>query len=394
MNVLHILQSVSPEQGGPIEALVSSDRAWRKEGHAREIVSLDVPGDPWVETCPLSVRAMGSARMRRWAKRVPALRYGYAPRLAPWLRTHAGRFDAVVVNGLWNYTAFAARRVLPGLSTPYFVFTHGMLDPWFRTAYPSKHMVKQLVWLLCEGPLLHGAAAVLFTNEAERKAAHGAFWPYRFPGVVTSYGTADPPPATAAQDLAFRVTVPSLGARYLLFLGRLHEKKGCDLLIEAFARCAQRHPGLDLVMAGPDSNGLRSELEALAVRRGLHSRVHWPGLLSGDAKWGALRGCEAFVLPSHGENFGVAVVEAMACGRPVLISDRVGVAGDVVKRGAGLVGPDTVEGTAALLARFLALPQAGRATMAHHARRCFEDVFDVERLAAESAAVLAGRGRP
>ena len=391
MNILHVMQSVSPEQGGPIEALISSEPAWSRQGHIREIVSLDLPDDPWVRACPIPTHGMGSARTRRWARQLPPLRYGFAPRLAPWLRAHAGRFDAVIVNGLWNYANLAARRILPGLPVPYFVFTHGMLDPWFRKAHPLKHLAKQVVWLMCEGPLLHRAAGVLFTNDGERAAARGAFWPYRFPGLVTRYGIADPPSATARQIGAFRATVPALRGPYLLFLGRLHEKKGCDLLIEAFARCAGFRPDLDIVMAGPDTHGLRCALQTLAGRLGVADRVHWPGLLGGDAKWGALRGCDAFVLASHGENFGVAVVEALACGRPVLVSDKVGVAGDVEQQGAGFVAADTVDGTQAMLSRFLELTEAERATVARNGRRCFKACFDVERIAAESAAMLAGR---
>ncbi len=98
-------------------------------------------------------------------------------------------------------------------------------------------------------------------------------------------------------------------------------------------------------------------------------------MLTGDAKWGALRGCEAFVLPSHGENFGVAVVEAMACGRPVIISDRVNIGSIVAAAGAGLVGPDTACGTERLLVDYLGLPLTDRIEMGRNARRCYEDAL-------------------
>lgn len=390
MKVLHLIPSVHPAYGGPIEALIRSDGAWRRLGHTREIASLDLPGDPWTAACPIRTHPLGCALVRRWKGRVPFLRYGFAPRLVPWLRAHVDRFDAVVVHGLWAYADLAARRVLPRSGVPYFVFTHGMLDPWFKRAYPLKHVAKRLVWPLAEGPLLRAARAVLLTSEDEGSVADPTFGLDRFTTAIAGYGVADPPPASGGQQKAFQRRVPELRGPYLLFLGRLHEKKGCDLLIQAFASLAGRHPDLDLVIAGPDPGGLRPGLAALAADLGIGHCLHWPGMLTGDEKWGALRGCTAFALPSHGENFGMAVAEAMACGRPVLISDRVNIASIIVRSGAGLAAPDTVAGTGDLLGRFLALSGQERNAMGAAARRCYEDAFDIDRVMGRTAGVLAG----
>lgn len=389
MKILHVIQSVNPETGGPIEALVRSDATWRRYGHRREIVSLDLPDDPWTQTCPIITHALGSAFVRRWTPHLPLLRYGFAPRLIPWLRRHASDYDAIVVNGLWNYTDFAARLVLPFQRKPYFVFTHGMLDPWFRKNYPAKHIAKQLVWLISEGPLLHAAKAVMFTCEGERSSARGSFRPYRLAEHVAGYGTADPPARTAEQDAAFREAAPALPSRYLLFLGRLHEKKGCDLLVEAFAAIASRESDLDLAIAGPDTAGWRQKLEAQAAAAGVAQRLHWCGMLHGEAKWGALHGCDAFVLPSHGENFGVAVAEALACSKPVLLSDKVNIATDIEAQGGGIVAPDTLVGTIELLQRYVSLSPARRIEMGRRARSCFEEHFDIDKAALNAMALFS-----
>ena len=389
MKILHIIRSVDPTQGGPVEALVAAEEAWRRLGHSREVVSLDLPDDPWVVQCPIRTHALGSAAVRRWTPHLPWLRYGLTPRLVPWLRQEGRRFDVIVVNGLWNFTDFAARRVLPSLGRPYFLFTHGMLDPWFRQAHPAKHWGKQLVWWLSEGPLAAHAHAVLFTSHGERTAAQGAFWPYRFATAIVDYGTAAPPPASADLTAAFRAAVPGVRRPYLLFLGRLHPKKGCDLLIRAYARLTARAEAPDLVIAGPDAGGWRQQLGGLAAAMGVAQHVHWPGMLKGDAKWGAFYGCEAFVLPSHGENFGVAVVEAMACGRPVLISDRVNIAPTIVEAQAGLVASDTVEGTLQVLTRFFALDDADRDAMGRRGRACFASQFEIEQVVHRTADLYA-----
>jgi glycosyltransferase involved in cell wall biosynthesis len=389
LNLLHIIASVSEDYGGPIEALVQADAVGRRLGHRRTIASLDAPGDPWLKRCPIDTVPLGSAAVRRCRRALPWLRYGFTPHLVPWLHRNVGRYDRVVVHGLWNYTTLAARQVLPRGPTPYFVFPHGMLDPWFRAAHPLKHRCKQMTWQVAEGPLLRGARAVLFTSEAERRGAHGMFQPYGLRAVVAGYGTGDAPPATALQSARFAATVPGLGGRpYILFLGRLHPKKGCDLLLRAFAAERHRLPDHHLVLAGPDENGWRTRLEDLGRELDISDRIHWPGMLRQDAKWGAFHRCAAFVLPSHGENFGVAVAEALACGKPVLISDKVAIA-DVVRRdGAGLVEPDTDLGTAALLARFAGLSPAERARMGARARDCFLDTYSADTVAERTLAIL------
>ena len=165
-------------------------------------------------------------------------RFGYSPLLEPWLKANAHNYHCIIVNGIWDFAAVGAARVLPGLGMPYFVFTHGMLDPWFRRRYRLKHIRKQLFWLFFQGPLLHGARRVFFTTEEERVLARNAFLGFNdYRGEVVGYGTADVGGDKAAQIRAFRASMPALGERpYLLFLSRIHLKKGCDLLVKAFAK--------------------------------------------------------------------------------------------------------------------------------------------------------------
>jgi glycosyltransferase involved in cell wall biosynthesis len=380
MKILHIISGVNPEGGGPIEGIKAQAEVWRSLGHLREVVSLDAPDDPWIQAFPLRVYPLGisSSVYKHLGQLIPWLRYSYSPHLRPWLREHIEDYDVIIVNGLWNYATLAAARELKRSGRQYFVYCHGQLDPWFRKRFPIKNFFKQISWWLVEGPLLNGATAVFFTTDYERILARKSFWPYRVREQVVGYGTADPPDEPKKQIAAFRAAIPELGTRrFLLFLSRIHLKKGCDILIRAFARIARAHPDLDLVIAGPDQSGLRAKLEEIVSSENLSERVHWPGMLTGDAKWGAFRAADGFVLPSHSENFGVVVAEALACCLPVLTTNKVNIWREVVTYGGGLVSNDEVDDFSRILVRFLALSVDERKQMKIRARDIFVKHFDV-----------------
>jgi glycosyltransferase involved in cell wall biosynthesis len=367
MRILHIVGTVSPAAGGPTEVIRMLVR-YAPPGYSSELATLDDPAAPFLRDLPFPVHALGSSR-KRW----------FRPALLKWLRKNRSRFDGVIVHGLWEFTGLSALLAIakhPG----YVVFTHGMLDPYFKRAYPLKHAKKWLYWLTTEYWVLRRAHRVLFTTGAERDLAAQSFWLHRWNPMVVPIGSEAPPPSTSAVLAAFYAACPQIaGRRFLLFLGRINEKKGCDLLVQAFASLCAAHPDLHLVMAGPDPANWRERLEALACQSGCTDRIHWPGLLLGDAKWGAFAACEAFVLPSHQENFGVAVVEALASGRPVLLTHPVNIAQDLEADGCALVEPDTREGITRLLARWLALTPSQQADMGAHARDSFVRRYDMRR---------------
>jgi len=382
VRVLHVIKTIDPRWGGPIEGVFSSSEVWFQNGHERNIVCLDPPSASWLNQARAPTQAVGlDGRVYATLCRlIPWLRYGYSPHLVRWLRANAGAYDAVIVNGLWNYSSFGAWRALHDMPVPYFVFTHGMLDPWFNTAYPIKTFFKSIFWRLIEHKVLRDAKGVMFTCEEERRLAHRSFTPYRAREFVVGYGTRDVSGDSNVQRSAFLAKAPATeGRKLILFLSRIHEKKGIDLLVKAFARCAESHPEYDLVIAGPDQSGLRASLTRLAEECGVAKRIHWPGMLSGDAKWGAFRAAEFFVLPSHQENFGIVVAEAMAVGKPLLITNKVNIWREVEADGAGIVVDDDLDAVTNGLARMLAMTHVERATAGVAARRSFLERYDLER---------------
>ncbi len=353
-----------------------------------EVVSLDDPNDPWVKACPLVCHAVGPSLML----------YGYSTRLKPWLQEHRKNYDVVVINGIWQYNALGVWRALRGTDTPYFVYTHGMLDPWFKRTYPLKHLKKWFYWPWADYRVLRDATSVLFTCEEERRLARESFWLYRCKEFVVNYGTAGPVGNAEQQRHSFLEKFPHLkDKRTLLFLGRVHVKKGPDLLFRALAKTIERLPvevtaKLHLVMAGPNEHDYGQQMAKLTERLGIQDRITWTGMITGDLKWGAFYSAEAFVLPSHQENFGIAVAEALACKVPVLISDQVNIWREICNDRAGFVDTDTEQGTINLIERWLQTPRAEWELMRQRARISFEVRFSIEQAASSLVRAMEAYG--
>jgi glycosyltransferase involved in cell wall biosynthesis len=376
LRILHSIGGVNPASGGPIEGLKQLSKINTAYGHTIEVLSLDSPDSPWVEKLGYKVHAMGPAYTS----------YGYCPRLVAWLRENRKNYDVVIINGIWGFNALGVWLALHDTDTPFYVYTHGMLDPWFKYRYPIKHLKKWLFWPWAVFPVLRDARGVMFTCEEERKLARKSFWLYDCNEIVVSYGTPGVPDLKTDYAGQFLAKWPHLqGYRRFVFLGRVHPKKGPDIIIKTIARLQAAgiwsSQIMRLVMAGPADGAYADELKALAEKLGVTDSIVWTGMLLGDDKWGALQCAEAFVLPSHQENFGIAVAESLSVGVPVLISKSVNIWADIVADEAGTAGDDTVAGFELQMKEWLNFPPAQVARMRRRARRCFKLRYTSKRAA-------------
>lgn len=389
LRVLHVLPSLDPRTGGVAEAVVQLVNHMLPHGCVGEVATLDAPDGPLFDRIRARVHRLGPGRGF----------YGLSMRLARWIRANAARYDAVVVHGIWQFHSIAAYYGVLGKRTRLFVFPHGMLDPWFQHAYPAKHAKKRVYWMLAEHRVFRRAHAVLFTCQTELERAREPFLGHHLPLRVNGFGI-EPVPCDGDNGAqAFWDAYPTLrGKRVLLFLSRIHEKKGCDLLIAAFARVAAQHPDVRLVMAGPGDDTLIERLRREVRQHRIEARVIWTGMLTGKLKWAALRAAEVFVLPSHQENFGIAVVEALASGTPVLITDRVNIWQEISASGGGWVCTDTLDSVADMLQRWCAQTTVDqREAMRVDALECYRTNFRIEAAARRLAEIVGeacGRGLP
>lgn len=375
MRLLHCISSVNPVHGGPSETLRRRVEVMNEFGIESEVVCLDGSENHWVEEIGCKVHALGKGCFGN--------RVSFA--WGRWLRANGVSFDCVFISGLWQITSVGTYRAISG-RVPYYIFPHGMLDPWFREKYPFKHFLKSVYWLFAERFALKGAAGVLFTSEEERRRARGCFWPYECRERVVDYGICGNPGNAADQRRRFMRQFPLLrGRKIALFLGRFHEKKGVDLLLRAFSRLrseqslSRETAGWVLVLAGPDDGVEAARCRRLVDTLGLGEYVCWTGMLAGEVKWGALCSATAFVLPSHQENFGVAVAEALSCGLPVYISDKVNIWRDVVQAGAGFAAADDLEGTEHLLSEMFQLDSVNWTRCSNSAIRLFRERYGIRR---------------
>jgi glycosyltransferase involved in cell wall biosynthesis len=374
MKLLRCISSLDPATGGPQEAIRQSCLWLPSVGHSVEVVCLDEPDAPWLHDYPAKVHALGPAELV--LRGVSLLPYGYSRKFIHWMRAHAEDYDAVIVHMLWQFVGLGTWLALRKSTTPYFVQTHNTLDPWLDYKHPAKRLKKWLYWLLAEYRVLRDARAVLYYNEEERTRARQSFWPYQAREAFAGSAIGTPPGDSHYQRQLFFDKFPGLrNKRLILFLGRIHPKKGCDLLIEAFAQVSHVDSSLHLVFAGPDSVGWQQELQRQVVKLGLESKVTWTGMLLGDAKWGAFRAAAVFVLPSHTEGFPVAAIEAMACGVPVLISNEVNIWREIQATGGAFVAKDDLSGTTQLLERWLHLTPDERESMGRKAQEGYTKQF-------------------
>jgi len=381
MRILHLTRTVSPHSGGVTEALLQLAKAHEQAGHPADVASLDAPTAPFLSHCPLPLHALGNERQHN---------YGTSLTYLNWLKKNHRNYDAVVSHGLWQYHGVAARKALAGSPTPYYVFPHGMLDPYFHKAYPVKFLKKWIYWKFVEHLNLSAARAVLFTCEQERKLARTAFSPYRVAERVTGLGTSAPTVDLSTAAARFIHKHPVLQSKpFLLFLGRLHNKKGLDLLIRAFAQAqkdqiAHTHK---LAIVGPCvSPGYYQALQNLASSC---EDIHFLDMLNGDEKWGAYAAADAMILPSHQENFGLVVPESLACSTPVLISNKVNIWREVQDAKGGLVAEDTIVGTRHLIEQWCTYSAKQKTAMRINAYQTFTTKFAIQRSAECLIAALA-----
>jgi glycosyltransferase involved in cell wall biosynthesis len=301
---------------------------------------LPVPLDRPVQQDGVEIRYFPIQAPRFWGTSWPLARA-----LARGLRD----YDLCHIHSLYLFHDLVAGHYCRKYGIPYLVRPHGTLVSYI---YQRHRWRKALMEAWFEKRNIRQAAAIHFTTAEEMRLAK----PYTgdTPGMVAPLGVDLREFQALPVSGRFRERFPEIGDKQIiLFLGRINFKKGLDLLAPALAQVLRRRRDVHLVVAGPDNDGWTPRVKGWLSKEGILDCATFPGMLLGAEKLAALRDARMFVLPSYAENFGLAVVEAMACGLPVVISDQVNIWREVEAAGAGLVVPCAAAPLAAALNRLL-----------------------------------------
>jgi glycosyltransferase involved in cell wall biosynthesis len=375
VKVLRVIPSVDLKMGGPINGLIFSSKNLVEMGCDIEILSLDSPSDKFVIDFPYKVTCFGDARFN----------YGFSFKTNEWLKVNIRKYDAVIIHGLWQYHSYSTAMSCINNDIPYVVFSHGMLDPWFNKGDFFKKIKKIVYWKLFENKVIKFSNKVLFTSEIEMSVSSLSFKPYSSNGMVVPYGS--PAPKVSESNLrCFVEKYPLVSKKkYIIFMSRIHPKKGVDLLLKAFALNDKIKAEYNLVIAGPNDSQYAKDLIRDYEYLSDDGLLCWPGMLQGDMKWSALYNSDVFVLPSHQENFGIVVSEALSTGTPVLITDKVNIYKDIFDSGSGLVANDDEVGISNLLDNWASLEKTEKDDMRANALTCYQKYYSIE---ASSQAIL------
>ena len=381
MKVLHITYSLNPKMGGVAQAVKTLVAELAKKSIDNEVATLDDPLAQYLAHDSFIYHPLGPGK-GPWK---------FNSKLYIWLKANSDRFDIVIIHGLWLYYSFAAHKaILKNYNTNkprILVMPHGMLDPYFQNAKDRrlKAVRNWIYWKLIEKNVVNDADGLLFTCQTELLLARETFKPYKpRKEYDVGYGIETPPAFNQEMSSAFYEICPDLvNTPYWLFLSRIDSKKGTDLLIDAYIALYHINKTLPrLVIAGPglESNYGKMLKNKIAANPEISSQIIFTGMLTNHSKWGAFYGCEAFVLPSHQENFGIAVVEALACGKPVLISNQVNIWREIIKEGAGIVEDDNEQGTKCLLEKWMDFTEAEKIKMGVKAHATFKNYFAIDKV--------------
>jgi len=374
---MQVIAGLGREDGGPPEACLRLCRELAKLGHDVSIYTSDADVQTSSKVARKYYQEDQGVEIRRFPLQFLCAGYAISFPMAVALKKAICNYDVVHINSLYKFPSTIAARYCRLYGVPYLVRPHGTLDPYILRRH---RLLKSVYEQLFEWRNLERAAAVHFTTSEEMELVRPLCLAIR--GVVVplgvdlaEYGTARP------LHWRFRDNWPeSQGRRLILFLGRVNFKKGLDLLVRAFAQIVQTRRDLHLIIAGPDNEGYGRQVRKWLTNEGILDKTTFTGMLVGENKLDAFHAAEMFVLPSYTENFGLAVVEAMASGLPVIVSERVNLARDIAEACAGLVIDCNATALSDAILKLLDDPVAA-ARMGEKGRRLVEQRFTWDRIA-------------
>jgi len=367
MKVLRIIPSIDPKQGGVAEAVRLSTKIFSRSEIEIEVLCFDEAKEKFVEDFPSVTHAIGKGISS----------YSFSLNYLKWLMTHVKNYDLVIIDGLWQFHVFGGY-ICKLKKVPYAVYTHGMLDPYFNQ-FKLKYLKKLPFWFLVERNIIHMAEKTIFTCEDEKMISKNSFPLMKSDAIIVTLGIEkiDKDKDALVKSFLDNCNVPK-NKKIALYLSRIHEKKGIDILIDVVYENRNILNDYIFAIAGTGDINLEKELKQRVIKYKIEKNFLWLGHISGDIKWGAFNIAEFFILPSHSENFGIVVAEALSQSTPVISTNKVNIWREIDKYKAGFISNDDKKGVANSIKHYIFLSKEEKEQMKQNSLACYENSFSID----------------
>ena len=365
MKILHVIDSCHPKIGGPIEGIKQLNMMYRKYNISVNLLSSNT-----------------STEIIKFKKDLPKIyatgpslgKFSYNKKMLIWLQEKINNYSLVFIHGIWQYHNYAVWKIAKENNIPFFIFPHGSLDPWFNQKYPLKYIKKIIYWYLLQYKILSDSSGLIFTSNSELRLACKSFNIKKIKKFIVRYGINGNPLYPFKKDMLFEKKLNLPNKKLILYIGRISEKKGIDILIKSFFQILKISKDFHLVIAGPSDKKYLKFLYTL-IPAELTSNISWPGPLYGDDKWKLLNSCSLFCSASHQENFGISIVEALSSKKPVLTTNIVNIFKTIKKYNAGIITNDNYKSFLNGFKRFIYLDKKDYDCMKKNSYKCSQEKF-------------------
>ena len=370
MKVLQVVASLAPEWGGPVKVVNELAGALEAIGVSSEIISAQGRrvGNPETVTNDIPIHLFETGPIARlWTAHTPGLKKTLARKIPD--------FDLVHIQELWHYPGYIASKIARSRNVPYIVTIHGELNEW---NLQQKRLKKQIYMTAIQRGILQKSAALHAITPAESNRIRQL--EIETPVAMIPNGIHTEEFENLPDRSQFVSRYPELENRLIvLFLGRIQQKKGLDILAQAFGNLVRTRHDVRLVVAGPDEDNTLTEVKTILKSQGALEKAVFPGMLTGEQKLEALSAADIFALTSYSEGFSVALLEALSAGLPLVITDECNFPEVGDSRAGFVVRPNDSETASALMSL---LDSADlRREMSENARRLVRSNYTWERIA-------------